>query len=205
MPGTYAEAGRAEVFRVRTITRRKDPIFHAVHCGFPITDAQSTIALGVEAATKQHLKNVEGGLDLLDVRSVTEAGVMMLVIKIRPRLEGQVKTALMATLSGPYLHPKIAIAVDDDIDAGDVRQVMWSIANRVHAERDVIMIPNTRVFPLDNASPVVEGQNSFHRLGTKWMIDATKPALTQGEARARFDAAFPKNYDKVDLKDFLPG
>ena len=44
---------------------------------------------------------------------------MAIVLKIRPRVEGQAKTALLAALSGPYLHPKLAIAVDDDIDASD--------------------------------------------------------------------------------------
>ena len=84
-------------------------------------------------------------------------------------VDAQAKTALMAALSSPYLHPKLAVAVDDDIDANDLRQVMWSMTTRVHAERDIVMIPNTRVFALDNISPVVPGQNSFHRIGTKWM------------------------------------
>lgn len=204
IPGTYAEATHSHVFRVNCMTRRKDPIFYAVHCGYPTTDTQGTMALGIEMATKEHLKNVEGGLDLLDVRCIPSAGMMMVVLKIRPRVEGQAKTALMAALSGAYLHPKLAIAVDDDIDANDLRQIMWSMTTRVHAERDIIMIPNTRVFALDNVSPVVPGQNSFHRIGTKWMIDATKPAVTQAEERERFERAMPRNFDSVDLDDFLP-
>ena len=204
IPGTYAESTHANVFRVNCMTRRKDPIFYAVHCGYPTTDTQGTMALGVEIATKEHLKNVEGGLDLLDVRCHPSAGMMMVVLKIRPRVEGQAKTALMAALSGPFLHPKLAVAVDDDIDADDLRQVMWSMTTRVHAERDIVMIPNTRVFPLDNISPVVPGHDSFHRLGTKWMIDATKPAVTQGAARDQFERAMPRNFDHVDLDEFLP-
>lgn len=204
VPGTYAQQGHAEVFEVKAITRRRDPVFYAIHCGFPVTDTQQTTALGIEIATREHLRNVEGGLDLRDVRCVTAAGLMMLVLKLRPRVEGQAKTALMAALSGPYLHPKLAIAVDEDIDASDLRQVMWSMTTRVHAEKDVTLLPNTRVFPLDNVSPVVEGQDSLHRIGTKWMIDATMPAPTQVEARARFERAIPKNFDSVALEDFLP-
>ncbi len=204
IPGTYAESTKSHVFRANCMTRRKDPIFYAVHCGYPTTDTQGTMALGIEIATKEQLKNVEGGLDLLDVRCHTSAGMMMLVLKLRPRVEGQAKTALMAALSGAFLHPKLAIAVDDDIDADDLRQVMWSMTTRVHAERDIIMFPNTRVFPLDNVSPIVPGENSFHRLGTKWLIDATKPAVTQSEERARFERAMPRNFDNVDLDDFLP-
>ena len=204
IPGTYAEATHANVFRVNCMTRRKDPIFYAVHCGYPTTDTQGTMALGIEIATKEQLRNVEGGLDLIDVRCHPSAGMMMVVLKIRPRVEGQAKTALMAALSGAYLHPKLAVAVDDDIDANDLRQVMWSMTTRVHAERDIVMIPNTRVFALDNISPIVPGQNSFHRIGTKWMIDATKPAVTQGEARDQFERAMPRNFDQVDLDEFLP-
>ncbi len=204
IPGTYAEATQSHVFRVNCMTRRKDPIFYAVHCGYPTTDTQGTMALGIEIATKEQLRNVEGGLDLLDVRCHPSAGMMMVVLKIRPRVEGQAKTALMAALSGAYLHPKLAIAVDDDIDANDLRQIMWSMTTRVHAERDIVMIPNTRVFALDNVSPVVPGQNSFHRIGTKWLIDATKPAITQVKERERFERAMPRNFDKVDLDEFLP-
>lgn len=204
VPGTYAERGYSEIFNLKAITRRKDPIFYAIHCGFPITDTQATTALGIEVATRQHLQKVEGGLDLHDVRCISSAGLMMLVIKLTPKYDGQAKTALMAALSGPYLHPKFAVAVDDDIDADDLRQVMWSMTTRVHAERDLVLIPNTRVFPLDNISPVAEGQDSFHRLGTKWLVDATKPALTQTEERARFDRAMPRNFDHVDIDDFLP-
>jgi 2,5-furandicarboxylate decarboxylase 1 len=204
VPGTYAEVGESEIFKVKCITRRKNPIYYAIHCGFPVTDTQATTGLGIEVATREHIKNVEGGLDLLDVRSVREAGLLAIVIKLRPKFEGQAKTALMAALSGPYLHPKLAIAVDDDIDASDMRQIMWSMTTRVHASRDVVMIPHTRTFPLDNISPISEGQNSFHRVGTKWLIDATKPPINQPDQRARFERAMPKNFDDVNLEDFLP-
>jgi len=204
VPGTYAQVGESEIFKVKCITRRKNPIYYAIHCGFPVTDTQATTGLGIEIATREHIKNVEGGLDLLDVRSVREAGLLAIVIKLRPKFEGQAKTALMAALSGPYLHPKLAIAVDEDIDASDMRQVMWSMTTRVHASRDVVMIPHTRTFPLDNISPISEGQNSFHRVGTKWLIDATKPPINQPDQRARFERAMPKNFDDVNLEDFLP-
>jgi UbiD family decarboxylase len=110
----------------------------------------------------------------------------------------------MAALSGPFLHPKIAVAVDEDIDVGDIRQVMWAITNRVRIDRDMVMIPNTRVFALDNSSPVVPGQSSFHRIGTKLMIDATLPASFSETDRDKLQRAMPKNFDSVDLKDFLP-
>ena len=202
--GSYPEASQAHVFKLKAITRRRDAIFYALHCGFPVTDTQSTTGLGIEVATFEHLRNVDGGLDLLDLRCLTISGLLMLVLKMRPRVAGQAKVALMAALTGPYQQPKVAIAVDDDIDSSDLRQIMWSIATRVHAEEDVVLIPNVKVWALDNASPVVPGVESYQRIGTRWMIDATKPPVTMPAKRAPFDKAMPPNYDAVRLEDFLP-
>jgi len=202
--GTYAMEGTTEVFRVKAITHRRDPMFYGMQCGAPMTDTQSITGTCIETVITDHLKNVEGGLDLLDVRCLGISGLMAVVIKLRPRVEGQAKTALMAALSSPYLHPKLAIAVDDDIDASNLGQVFWSLTTRVHAERDVIRIPNTRIWSLDNVSDIVPGMSAMYRIGTKMIIDATKPAVTQSDDRARFERARPFNYDDVDLADFLP-
>jgi 2,5-furandicarboxylate decarboxylase 1 len=202
--GTYAMEGSTEIFVVKAITHRRDPVFYGMHAGAPMCDPQSITGTGIEAALHEHLSRVEGGLDLLDVRCLGISGLMAVVIKLRPRVEGQAKTALMAALSGPYLHPKLAIAVDEDIDAADLRQVFWSLTTRVHAERDVVRIPNTRIWSLDNVSDIVPGMSPMYRIGTKLIIDATKPAVTHPEARERFDRAMPMKYDNVRLEDFLP-
>ena len=123
-----------------------------------MTDTQALVATAIDMLLWEHLKNVEGGLDLLDLRCLGLAGMMAVVVKLRPRVEGQAKTALMAALSGPQMHPKLAIAVDEDIDASDMRQVLVYDATRVHAERDVIKIPNARTWSLDNVSDIVPGQ-----------------------------------------------
>ena len=202
--GGYAMEGFTQYLDVKCITRREKPIFYAMQCGAPMTDTQALVATAIDMLLWEHLKNVEGGLDLLDLRCLGLAGMMAVVVKLRPRVEGQAKTALMAALSGPQMHPKLAIAVDEDIDASDMRQVFWSLTTRVHAERDVIKIPNARTWSLDNVSDIVPGQSAMHRIGTKTIIDATKPAVTDPEGRERFTMAMPKNYDSVDLADFLP-
>jgi len=202
--GTYAMEGSTEIFRVKAITHRQNPLFYAMQCGAPMTDTQSITGTCIETVLTDHLQNVEGGLDLLDVRCLGISGLMAIVLKLRPRVEGQAKTALLAALSSPYLHPKIAIAVDDDIDASDLRQVFWSITTRVHGVRDVVKIPNTRIWSLDNVSDIVSGMSAMYRIGTKLMIDATMPAVTQKQERDRLVPAMPFNYDQIDLEKFLP-
>ncbi|PPR09118.1 MAG: Phenolic acid decarboxylase subunit C [Alphaproteobacteria bacterium MarineAlpha11_Bin1] len=202
--GTYAMEGSTEIFKVKAITHRKDPMFYAMQCGAPMTDTQSITGTCIETVITDHLKNVEGGLDLLDVRCLGISGLMAIVLKLRPRVEGQAKTALMSALSSPYLHPKIAIAVDDDIDASDLRQIFWSMTTRVHGSQDVMKIPNTRIWSLDNVSDIVPGMSAMYRIGTKVIIDATKPAVTQADARSRFAPAMPFGHTGVNLEDYLP-
>ena len=202
--GGYAMEGFTQYLDVNAVTRRKQPIFYAMQCGAPMTDTQALVSTAIDMLLWDHLKNVEGGLDLIDLRCLGIAGMMAVIIKLQPRVEGQAKTALLATLSGPQLHPKLAIAVDEDIDASDIRQIFWSMTTRVHAERDVIKIPNTRTWSLDNVSDIVPGQSAMHRIGTKTLIDATKPAITDPDARTSFARAMPKNFNNVNLSDFLP-
>ena len=201
--GGYAEEGSTEIFVVKAITHRKDPIFYGMHSGAPMTDPQSITGTCIEAALYEHLSKVEGGLDLLDIRCLGVSGLMAIILKLRPRISGQAKTALMAALSSPYLHPKLAIAIDDDMDASDLNQVFWSLTTRVNAEQDVTKIDNTRIWSLDNVSNIVPGMSPMYRIGTKVGIDATKPWGNSTEGVTRFDRAMPKNYESVDIEDFL--
>ena len=201
--GGYAMEGSTEIFELSCITHRKKPIFYGMHSGAPMGDPQSITGTCIEAALHEHLSRVEGGMDIIDIRCLGVSGLMAVVLKLRPKVKGQAKTALMAALSSPYMHPKLAIAVDEDVDPSDLRQVFWSMTTRVHAEVDVIKIPNTRIWSLDNVSDIVPGMSAMYRIGTKTLIDATRPPTSHPEERSKFLQAMPKNFDSVSLEDFI--
>ena len=199
--GTYAQEGSTPLFRIKAVTHRKDPIFYAMQCGLAPSEAHSLICTTIEMKLWEHMRGIDGGeLDLLDVRCIGAMSPLMVVVQVRQKYPGQARAALVAALSSPYLHPKFAVAVDEDIDPADVNQVMWAIATRTHAQRDVQRINATRVFTLDNASPIEEGMSAMYRVGTKMAIDATRPMT--GERR-RFDRVVPPNFAAVDLADYL--
>ena len=184
--GTYAQEGSTPLFRIKAVTHRADPIFYAMQCGLPPSDTHSIVCTTIEMRLWTHLVNVAGGLDLIDVRCVGTVSPMMVVVKLRPQFAGQAKAALMAALSSPYLHPKIAIAVDADIDVRDMAQIYWAIATRVEAATDVQRVDRTRVFALDNASRIEEGMSAMYRVGTKVLIDATLPPGAAPAAQRRY-------------------
>ena len=201
--GLYAAERAAPVLRASALTHRVNPVCYAMQTGAPPNDLAGATALAIELLVAEHVRNIEGGLDLIDVRCHAAGGDLVLAVKLRPRVEGQSKTALIGALSGPAVWPKLAIGVDEDIDAADLRDVFWSAASRTHAETDVGMIDGVRAHP-DDASAPRDGDDSDDRIGTRWFIDSTMPPLTQPERRLGFARATPKNLDATTLTDFLP-
>jgi len=191
--GTTA-ASEAAVFAVGAALRREDAVFPALHVGAP-GDLAGMLALAAEALVAEHVRNIEGGIDVIDVRCPAAAAAMV-VVKLRGRMEGQAKTALMGALSGPANWFKFAVGVDEDVDAGDLRDVFWSLASRTHAEHDVAMIDGMRAHRWDPAA--VDGTQ------TRWFVDSTMPPLTQPKRREDFARAIPKNLAATDLEDYLP-
>lgn len=180
--GGYAQEGSTPMFRVKAVTHRRDPIFYAMQCGLPPSDAHSIVCTTIEMKLWEHLRSVAGGLDLIDVRCIAGMSPMMVVLKLRQKFPGQARAALLAAVSSPYLHPKIAVAVDEDIDITDMGQLYWAMTHRTRAGDDVQKINRARVFALDNASPIEEGMSAMYRVGTKVLIDATEHPGTRRKA-----------------------
>ena len=100
------------------------------------------------------------------------------------------------------------MVVDDDVDIHDPKDVLWAMSFRVNPARDIITVEGTRGYKLDPSTPEAgredrAGATDAYSPGVLG-IDATKPSITQTEQRERFTRAMPKNFDSVDIDDFLP-
>jgi UbiD family decarboxylase len=95
-------------------------------------------------------------------------GWLHCVVSFEKFRDGDGKNVLMAIFSA---NPSIkhAIVVDADIDPYDMKQVEWAIATRFRGDRDLLIIPNTRVSSLDPTA------DQKLELGCKVGFDATKP------------------------------
>ena len=96
-------------------------------------------------------------------------------LSIKKTDRGQAKQALML-LFGLDHYIKLAIAVDEDINIFNEEEVLWAVATRVQADRDVFIIPDVICNKLDPSSR--EG------ISAKMGIDATIP-LNRGIVRCR--------------------
>ena len=94
----------------------------------------------------------------------------MVVISLKQEYDGQAKrAALLAVGSGATsLCLRYVIVVDDDVDVFDESDVLWAIATRAQADRDLVVINGSMGSMLD---PSASEQGITAKLG----IDATKP------------------------------
>ena len=99
----------------------------------------------------------------------TTCGAFVAFVSMKKTAEGEPQMAIMSTL-GTELYTKYVIVVDDDVDIFNLNDVMWAVATRVHAEKDIFFIPGAKGAILD---PTSDPQNFTV---TKMGIDATRPS-----------------------------
>jgi 2,5-furandicarboxylate decarboxylase 1 len=106
-----------------------------------------------------------------------DAGCLNMVISMQKKTEGEpMRAAMMAFAQSNFI--KHVIVVDEDIDPGNMKQVMWAVATRVQAERDVNVLKGMQGQVLD---PSLE-----HEIrGSGMVIDATKPSGQTYQVRAQ--------------------
>ncbi len=155
----------------------------------------------MSATILRRLRTVGGGPVVHNV--IALPGIFAVAIQMTPRFYGEAKNLMMAALSSEYMHPKVAIAVDEDVDIFNHSEMLWALATRVDPDRDVVVIAGTHNHPMDVALPEIgaTGTGLWQRFGSKMMIDATIPPPADADARNTFRRAVPHR-PELQLADF---
>ncbi len=184
--------GKNPIVEYQHMTRRHDAIFKNLQNG---SEMEGCVfhKLPMSAAIFRRLKDVGGGPNLHNVTVMP--GIFGLVVQMTPRAYGEAKNLLLAALSSEYQHPKIAIAVDADVDIFNPSELLWALSTRVNPQEDVVIIPGTHNHAMDAALPELgaPGTGLWQRLGSKMLIDATIPPPADPKARAMFERIRPRN------------
>jgi len=182
---------------VSAITMRGDRPIYRNHQTCPDTDHQPLPRLCHEAVLYNRLSEI--GVDVKDVRFPTWGAALSCIIQFSYPREGMVNDALMLAMGAPWLNTKLVVAVSPDTNLDDPGDVYHAIATRCDPGRDVIVVPNTRGSPYDPSARPLEGQYPWRIVG-KMGIDATVKARHDP---ADFERAWPRNWGKVKLSDYL--
>lgn len=201
----FSGEGMNPVFEVTAITMRKNAIYRNIQAT-EFTEHQALCVFPIEADIYNRIKALQGGsLEIHDVFVPPWGSNWLVIIQVTSQYEGQIKDALMAVLTSNYLHPKIAIAVDLDVDLENPAEILWAVSTRVNPEKDILITTGNRIHPMDISCPQISppGEKTWQRIGGKMGIDATKPSLFRKKERERFTRCRPMGWGVVRLEDFI--
>jgi len=179
--GYYPLVEARHVLKIEQVTCRRNPIFQAILPG----SAEENLLLAIPREVDILIaakKAVPG------VRNVSlHPFLPVCVIQLTKNLEGEPMNAILAAFGEvPFI--KICIAVDEDVDLHDARDVLWAIATRAKLDEDLDVIRNVIGFSRD----------PYHRYRSKLAIDATAPL----EHRSHFRRARVID-PRIDLDAYL--
>ena len=164
--GYYNEVERFPVFTVECITHRKDPIYHSTYTGRP-PDEPAILGVALNEVFIPILKKQFP--EIVDFYLPPEGcSYRMAVVTMRKEYPGHAKRVMLGVWSflRQFMYTKFVIVTDDDVNARDWNDVIWTMTTRMDPKRDCVFVENTPIDYLDFASPVAG-------LGSKVGFDAT--------------------------------
>lgn len=192
--------GKNPIVEYQCMTRRHDAIFKNLQNG---SEMEGCVfhKIPMCATIYRRLKDVGGGPNIHNVTLLP--GIFGVVVQLTQRYYGEAKNLLMAALASEYHHPKIAIAVDEDVNIFNHSELLWALATRVNPQQDVVVIPGTHNHGMDASLPELgaPGTALWQRLGSKMLIDATIPPPADAKARSVYERIRPVN-PELRLEDF---
>jgi 2,5-furandicarboxylate decarboxylase 1 len=198
-----AGTGMNPVIRIDRLMMREDAIYKEIQNGSEVEGCVYH-KVPMSAALFDRLKTVGGFTDLVNV--MIQPGIFGVVVQLKQRFKGEAKNVLLAALSSQYLHPKVAIAIDEDVDIFNPAEILWAMSTRVNPQTDVLVVNDTRIHPMDPTGIEVVPPGSplgWSRVGSKMAIDATKPPLSDPAGRDLFERIRPIGLETVKVEDFL--
>jgi len=164
--GYYNERETFPVFTVTCITHRESPIYHSTYTGKPPDEpailGEALNAVFVPLIQKQFPEIVDFYLP------PEGCSYRFCVVTIKKQYKGHAKRVMLGVWSflRQFMYTKFIVVTDDDIDARNLKDVIWAMTTRMDPKRDMVVIDNTPIDYLDFASPV-------SGLGSKVGFDAT--------------------------------
>ncbi len=163
--GYFSRRSTEHVFVARAIARRERPWFQSIGSG-RAGDHITTLGLIREAEIRNALARVIPEVTAVHV-PLSGTSSFSAYVAIKQTRPGEAKHVIPIVLGVDH-YLKLVIVVDDDVDVFDESEVMWAVATRMQADRDLVVIGGSLGAMLD---PSADDRGVTAKLG----IDATRP------------------------------
>ena len=163
--GYFSRRSTQHVFVAKAIAMRERPWFQSIGSG-RAGDHITTLGLMREAEILNALARVIPNITAVHV-PLSGTSSFTAYVAITQSRPGEAKHVIPIVLGVDH-YLKLVIVVDDDIDVFDESDVLWAVATRAQADRDLVVIAGSLGALLD---PSADEQGVTAKLG----IDATRP------------------------------
>ena len=177
--GFYSLPGEYPVFRVRCVTHRRDPIYHATVVGRPPME-DAWMGRAIERIFLSPMRKAFP--EIVDVHLPFE-GVFhnLMLVSIRKAYPGHARKVMHGLWGlGQAMFTKCIVVVDADVDVQNPSETVWTVLNHIDPQRDLEFVTGP-VDSLDHASRLPD-------FGSKVGVDATRKWPAEGFHRPWPDA-----------------
>ncbi|MFN2111516.1 MAG: UbiD family decarboxylase [Anaerolineales bacterium] len=159
--GYASSRSTRNVVRVSAITHRKDMIYQDIVPG----PSAEHLNLSKVSRIPRTFDAVKAAFpNVVDMNYPMSGTHYHCYVSLKQTIEGQAKQVMML-IFGLDSYIKHIIAVDSDVDVYDEKQVLWALATRFQADKDLFVVPG---LPANLLDPSMEG-----KVGAKMGLDAT--------------------------------
>jgi 2,5-furandicarboxylate decarboxylase 1 len=192
--GIAGDVKKNPIVRVKTITHRKDAIFHSLLMPWEVyglcAPSLEMQAISILEVARLRPKAVRA--------PIGACGFFELIASLHNARPGEGKAAVLALMS--LMGVKSVTVVDDDIDIYNDDEIRWAVALRVQADQDVVIVTNTQAKHMDPTVRTWELPKGQLPTTAKMGLDATIPP---GIPRSMYERMQYFNSEHVKLKDYL--
>jgi UbiD family decarboxylase len=163
--GYFSRRSTQHVFVAKALAMRERPWFQSIGSG-RAGDHITTLGLIREAELLNALNRVIPNVTGVHV-PLSGTSSFTAYVAIKQSRPGEAKHVIPIALGVDH-YLKLVVVVDDDVDVLDEADVMWAVATRMQADRDLVVISGSLGALLD---PSADERGLTAKLG----IDATRP------------------------------
>jgi UbiD family decarboxylase len=163
--GYFSQRSTEHVFVARAIAMRNHPWFQSIGSG-RAGDHITTLGLVREAEILNALGRAIPNVTAVHV-PLSGTSSFSAYVALKQSRPGEAKHVIPIVLGVDH-YLKFVVVVDDDIDVFDESEVLWAVATRMQADRDLVVVSGSLGALLD---PSADERGVTAKLG----IDATRP------------------------------
>lgn len=183
--GHFGEVYRHPVLEVTALCYRNNPIYRTIIPG-SFEHVYIGNVLPREPMLMRFAKHVSPNVRGVHLLPCT--GGFMAVIALDKQNQGEPKNVALAALM-THVNIKMALVVDTDVNIYDSNELLWALATRVDAARDIFTVPHAQGMENDPTT----GPDGTH---TKIGIDATLDLSLRKDYKRVV-------YPRVNLKEYM--